>query len=50
MNSTLHLLLIDDSEDDARLIVTQLEKGDYDISYKRIASATAMEQALHDPS
>jgi len=48
MNATLHLLIIDDSEDDARLLVRQLEKGDYHISSKRIESATAMEKALNE--
>ncbi len=45
---TLHVLILDDSEDDAMLIVRELRKGGYKPVYDRIESATALQKALQE--
>jgi two-component system, cell cycle sensor histidine kinase and response regulator CckA len=42
----LRLLLAEDSEDDALLLVRRLRQADYDVTYERIDSAPALERAL----
>lgn len=44
--TTLRLLLVEDSPDDAELIARQLERGGYALSWKRVAGATELEEAL----
>src|SRR5262245_40524694 len=46
MSSPLRLLLIEDSEDDAALVVRTLRRGGYDLSYAQVESAEAMRDAL----
>ncbi|HNZ64431.1 MAG TPA: PAS domain S-box protein [Smithella sp.] len=46
--SRLHVLILDDSEDDAMLIVRELVKGGYKPVYDRIESATALQTALQE--
>ena len=46
MFSHLHLLIIDDSEDDALLIARALEKEDFKLSYQRVESAAELNAAL----
>lgn len=46
MPEKLDALLIEDSEDDATLIVHELEHGGFDVSYERIDTSDAIEEAL----
>ena len=42
----LRVLIVEDSDDDAQLLMRQLKKGDYLPSYQRVQSAQSMQQAL----
>ncbi|MGH7544673.1 MAG: ATP-binding protein, partial [Gemmatimonadota bacterium] len=46
MNASLRLLLIEDSEDDARLVVRELERAGYTPSYERVDTEEALRAAL----
>jgi two-component system, cell cycle sensor histidine kinase and response regulator CckA len=46
MDATLRVLIIEDSEDDAVLIVRELEHGGFDVTHLRVDSAGAMRAAL----
>ena len=46
MGDVLRVLIIDDSEDDAQLILRQLRKGGYEPKWKRVDTAPAMKNAL----
>jgi PAS domain S-box-containing protein len=46
MFSQLHLLIVDDSEDDAILICRALEKEDFKVSHKRVDNAADLGAAL----
>src|SRR5262245_48339505 len=46
MTISLRLLLIEDSEDDASLVVRTLRRGGYDLTYERVETAEAMRDAL----
>lgn len=46
MSQLLRILLVEDSEDDAELIVLELERGDYQPIYERIDTAAALQAAL----
>ena len=46
MAKTLDVLLIEDSEDDAMLIVHELEHGGYEVDFERCDSAAAIKDAL----
>lgn len=48
MNIVLRTLIIDDSEDDALLIVHQLKKGGYDLIWERIETADEMSTCLKE--
>jgi len=41
-------LIVEDSEDDAELIVNQLERSGYEPSYERVDNLDAMTTALED--
>jgi diguanylate cyclase (GGDEF)-like protein len=43
---TLRLLLIEDSEDDAALVVRTLTRGGYDVMFERVETAQALQRAL----
>jgi diguanylate cyclase len=43
---TLRLLLIEDSEDDAELVVRTLSRGGYDVAFERVDTPQALERAL----
>jgi diguanylate cyclase (GGDEF)-like protein len=43
---TLRLLLIEDSEDDADLVVRTLSRGGYDVVFERVDTPQALERAL----
>jgi signal transduction histidine kinase len=46
MVQPLRALLIDDSADDARLLLRELERGGYRPAHERVATVAALEQAL----
>jgi len=46
MGTPLRLLLIEDSEDDALLLVRELKRGGYDVMHRRVETAKAMHEAL----
>ena len=46
MNFSLNVLIVDDSDDDAMLMIRQLRKGGYDPTWERVETAEAMEAAL----
>ena len=49
MGIPLRTLIIEDSEDDALLVVRTLRKGGYDPAYERVETADAMGEALALP-
>jgi len=46
MRKPLHLLVVEDSPDDAELMVAELERGGYDVSFERVQTAHAMQASL----
>jgi DNA-binding response OmpR family regulator len=46
MNRPLRVLLVEDSEEDAELLVYELERSGYDPIYQRVDTAMAMNAAL----
>ena len=46
MGAPLKLLLVEDSEDDALLLVRMLRRGGYDLTWERVDTAAVMEAAL----
>lgn len=46
MGKTLHVLIVEDSEDDARLLLLELRRNGYEPVFERVDSREAMEQAL----
>ena len=47
--TTLRLLLVEDSEDDARLLLHTLRRGGYSVVCRRVESADEMREALAEP-
>lgn len=50
MAVTLRVLIIEDSEDDAALLVRHLRQGGYDVSFERVDEPAALEAAWNKPS
>src|ERR1044071_4892161 len=46
MGTHLRILLIEDSEDDARLVLREIQHGGYDVEFERVETAEAMRAAL----
>jgi CheY-like chemotaxis protein len=46
---SLRLLIIDDSEADAELLVRHLGRGGYDLTFERVDTPTALNSALSRP-
>ena len=46
MSKAVKVLLVEDSEDDARLAVRMLQRGGFEVQYERVESVAAMEAAL----
>jgi two-component system cell cycle sensor histidine kinase/response regulator CckA len=46
MENSLRVLLVDDSADDAALIVRHLGRGGYDVAFQRVATPTDVSRAL----
>jgi signal transduction histidine kinase len=49
MSTPLRVLLVEDSESDAALIVRHLNTADYDVSHERVETAGQMRAALEQP-
>src|ERR1700676_885703 len=47
MGIPLRVLVVEDSEDDASLLLRELRRGGYDVSYERVDTAAAMSSALN---
>jgi PAS domain S-box-containing protein len=50
MKSQLRLLIVEDSEFDAQMMVSMLRKGGYEVSFQRIETAEQMRAALNEGS
>ena len=46
MGTRLRILLIEDSEDDARLVLREIQRGGYEVEFERVETAEAMRAAL----
>ena len=46
MSTQLRLLIVEDSEDDTILLVRELRKGGYDVTYERVETRESMKAAL----
>jgi len=46
MSTPLHILIVEDSEDDALLLMRALRQGGYDLTFERVDTAAAMKAAL----
>ena len=46
MNLPLRILLVEDSENDAQLLLREIRRGGYDVVWERVETRSAMEQAL----
>jgi len=46
MSLPLHLLMVEDSEDDAALLVRELRRGGYEVTYERVDNQASMDAAL----
>lgn len=42
----LHILIIEDSDDDAELLLAELQRGGYEVNYERVETASGVIQAL----
>ena len=47
-DTSIPVLIVEDSEDDALLIIRELKKGGYNPAYERVETAAAMKKALKD--
>ena len=50
LRTPLRVLLVEDSEDDASLILRELERSGYEVEHERVQTARAMRGALADSS
>ena len=50
MNTSLRLLMIEDSDDDAQLLLVKLRRAGYDPDYVRVDSEAGLREALQDSS
>src|SRR5205814_8631171 len=46
MGVALRVMIVEDSEDDTALLLRELQRGGYDVSYGRVDSVAAMNSAL----
>ena len=50
MSIFLRILLVEDSEDDARLLLREIQRGGYQVEFERVETAEAMQAALERQS
>lgn len=50
MSKPLHALMVDDVEDDARLLAAELRRGGFTVTFERVDTAAAMRSALQQKS
>ncbi len=48
MGAPLKVLMVEDSEDDSELLVHELRRGGFDISWTRVETEDALRAALED--
>lgn len=48
MSNPLRILLVEDSEDDATLVIRAIRKGGYDVTFERVQTADAMNKTLQE--
>jgi diguanylate cyclase (GGDEF)-like protein/PAS domain S-box-containing protein len=48
MSTPLHLLLVEDNDDDAQLLLVKLRRAGYDPQYVRVDSEAGVREALHE--
>src|SRR5712691_2686572 len=48
MSTPLRVLIVEDSEDDTALLVRELGRGGYEVTFERVDSASAMAIALEE--
>ena len=46
MKTLLKILLVEDSEDDAALLIRQLEQSGFRVDFRRVETAPELEQAV----
>jgi CheY-like chemotaxis protein len=46
MSTPLRVLVVEDSEDDAALLLRELRRGGYDVTHERVDTASGMSAAL----
>src|ERR1043165_2846895 len=46
MGTHLRILLVEDSKDDARLVLREIQHGGYEVEFERVETADAMRAAL----
>jgi putative nucleotidyltransferase with HDIG domain len=46
VNTRLRILLVEDSEDDAQLLLREIKRAGYDLEFERVETANAMQTAL----
>ena len=46
MNQVIRVLMVEDVEDDARLLAAELKRGGYDVTFERVDTAAALRAAL----
>jgi signal transduction histidine kinase len=49
MNKPLRVLLVEDSETDAELLISELDRAGYDVTHERVVTAAALKAALERP-
>src|SRR5579863_2199464 len=46
MGTPLRVLVIEDSDDDAKMVLRELRRADYDVDFERVASADALRSSI----
>src|SRR5437870_4699139 len=49
MGQPLRILLVEDSPEDAEILLRELRRGGFDVEHERVASADSMRAALQKP-
>jgi hypothetical protein len=47
MVDVLNVLIVEDSEDDALLVVRELQRGDFSVKWERVETSETIHQALN---